>query len=189
MTTSSDDHDPEDGLQPGMVLAVGVIIYGAIASAGLLWLWLRGRLEAVSEQSIGERGLLASAAIGLAVGVCGAFVVNRLCRRIRGFEELASAAQAVFARSGDGVGIAFALLSAFAEELFFRLAVQDAFGLIGSVAAYVLMNSSIGGVRWVTFVFCHALILGLLVWLGFGLLGSTTAHAILNYLCLRRLQT
>ena len=189
MTTPRGDPDRDDGLQPGVVLAAGVIIYGTIASAGLLWLWLRGRLEAVSEQSIGERGLLVSAATGLAVGVCGAFVVNRLCRRLRGFEELASAAQAVFARSGDGVGVAFALLSAVAEELFFRLAVQDAFGLIGSVAAYVLMNSSVGGLRWMTFVFCHALILGLLVRSGFGLLGSTTAHAILNYLCLRRLQT
>jgi membrane protease YdiL (CAAX protease family) len=122
------------------------------------------------------------------VGLIGAWILGLLTKRYASLQEVASVAQRVFARAGNGVGIAFVMISAIAEELFFRLAVQDVFGLIGSVACYVLLNSSVGGVRWILFTFAHALALGLIVHLGFGLLGSTTAHAILNYLSLRRVQ-
>ena len=79
-------------------------------------------------------------------------------------------------------------VSMIGEELFFRLAVQDAFGLPGSVAAYVLVNSSVGGVRWLPYLLVHAAVLGLLVQQGFGLLGSTVANAIMNHLNLWRLR-
>jgi len=188
MTEPEDQREPEEEPEPGMVLAAGVVIYGAMGGAALLWLWFRDRLDALGELSIGEHGVLAGSALGLVVGVVGAFVVDRISRRFQSFEELTSTAQRLFARSGEGVGIAFALISAVAEELFFRLAVQDVFGLVGSVAVYVLLNSSVGGLRWIAFTAAHALVLGLIVQSGFGLLGSTTAHAILNHLCLRRIQ-
>ncbi|MCK5943746.1 MAG: hypothetical protein KAI24_17310 [Planctomycetes bacterium] len=189
MIEPEDQRDPEEEEpEPGMVLAAGVVIYGAMGGAAVLWLWLRDRLDAVGERSIGEHGPIAASALGLGVGVAGAFVVARATRRFPGFEEMTSTAQRLFARAGEGVAIAFALLSAVAEELFFRLAVQDAFGLVGSVAAYVLLNSSVGGLRWIAFTFAHALVLGVIVQSGFGLLGSTTAHAILNHLSLRRIQ-
>ena len=187
-----DDERPggegEPDLDPGTVLIAGTVIYGGMGSAALIWLWTRERFSALSEQAIGEHGLLASAGVGLSVGLIGAWILGLLTRRFTGLQEVASAAQRVFARAGEGVGIAFVLISAIAEELFFRLAVQDLFGLIGSVACYVLLNSSVGGLRWILFTFAHALVLGLIVHLGFGLLGSTTAHAIINYLSLRRIQ-
>jgi membrane protease YdiL (CAAX protease family) len=93
----------------------------------------------------------------------------------------------VFRRVRDTEALLFLVLSAIAEEVFFRLAVQDALGLAGSVAVYVLLNSSVGGVGVIPYTFVHALGLGLLVQQGFGLLGSTTAHAIMNYLSLRRI--
>ena len=182
--TPSEDDPPE----PLAVLGAGVVVYGAMVIAALAWLLLRDRLEAVGEASIGIHGPFAASAVGLAVGLAGARLLDLAVRRDRRFEELTSAAQRLFVRSGEWTGIAFALLSAFAEELFFRLAVQDVFGLLGSVAAYVLLNSRVGGLRWITFTLLHALVLGLLVQRGFGLLGSTSAHAILNYLCLRKLQ-
>jgi len=179
--------DPDDEQPgPGVVLAAAAVIYGALVTASLLWLWARGRAEALPALSLGDYGPAAASAVGLGVGVLGALALTRL---VRDSEELVPAAQRLFAGASDTHCVAIAVLSAAAEELFFRLAVQDQFGLLGSVAAYVLLNSTVGGVRWKLFTLVHALALGLLVTSGFGLLGSTTAHAVMTYLCLRRLQT
>lgn len=176
--------DPE----PGMVLATGTVIYGAMGGAALLWLWSRDRWDALAEQAVGEHGPLAASGVGLAIGLVGAWLLNLAFDRLTSLKDIASAGQRLFARTGDGVAIAFVLISAVAEELFFRLAVQDVFGLVGSVAVYVLLNSTVGGMRWLLFTLVHALVLGSIVHFGFGLLGSATAHAILNYLSLRRIQ-
>ena len=184
MPDGNEQHEPE----PGMVLAAGVVIYGAMGTTALFWLWMRDRMDALPSASVGDFGPWVSSFVGLVVGLIGAGVLGWALRRYVGLQEVASVAQRLFSTAGERIGIAFVLISAVAEELFFRLAVQDAFGLLGSVAFYVLLNSSVGGLRWLAFTFSHALVLGLIVHLGFGLLGSTTAHAILNYLSLRRTQ-
>ena len=187
---TSNGKDPKDGsdAEPILVLVTGAVIYGLMAAGALFWLWSRDRLDALPAKAIGDYGPLAASGVGLAVGVVAAWILNRSLKRFAGLKEIASEAQRLFARAGDGTAITFVLISAIAEELFFRLAVQDLFGLFGAVAVYVLLNSSVGGWRWVVFTFFHSLVLGLIVHLGFGLLGSTTAHAILNYLSLRRVQ-
>ncbi len=173
---------------PGAVLAFAVLVYGAMAGAALLWLDLSGSPGALVDRAVGARGPVAASALGLGVGLLGAWAVGRLAASKEGFQAVRAAVQRLFVRATDGVIVAFALISAVGEELFFRLAVQEVFGLFGSVAAYVVLNSSVGGLRWRIFTFAHALALGLIVHAGFGLLGSTTAHAVLNYLSLRRLQ-
>lgn len=191
MTDSSEQEPPgEQGPDPdpGLVLATGTVVYGAMGAAALLWLWARDRSDALYDQAIGEHGPLASSGVGLGVGLIGAWILSLAIKRFESLKDVASAAHRLFARASDGVAIAFVLISAIAEELFFRLAVQDLFGLFGAVAVYVLVNSSVGGWRWLIFTFVHATVLGLIVHLGFGLLGSTTAHAVLNYLSLRRIQ-
>ena len=180
--------EPEEEPGPLLVLGAGVVVYGAMGAAALLWLWWRDRIAALGERAVGSHGAPAASAVGLVVGVVAAAMLGAAIRRSARLREIASPAQRLFANAGDGVSIAFVLISAVAEELFFRLAVQDAFGLLGSVAAYVLLNSTVGGIRWLLFTLVHALALGSIVHFGFGLLGSTTAHAILNYLSLHRMQ-
>lgn len=183
MTNGSDPGD--DGRpEPAFVLLAGTVIYGLMGAAALGWLWLRDRGHMLFVQAIGEHGPLMASGVGLLVGV----VAASLMRRFASFGELVTAVERVIAGAGPSVGIAFSLIAALAEELFFRLAVQDALGLVGSVAAYVLLNSTVGGLRWLVFATLHALVLGSIVHFGFGLLGSTTAHAILNHLTLRRIQ-
>ncbi|MGC6488793.1 MAG: hypothetical protein ACON4Z_14195 [Planctomycetota bacterium] len=188
MNAPSDPRDPDEDEEPGpgVLLAVGAVVYGALAAAALLWLWARGRSDALAAQSVGDHGLVASSLVGLGVGVLGAFALTRVTRALKAVGDLLSDVQRMFFDASDAQCAAFAVLSAASEELFFRLAVQDQFGLLGSVAAYVLLNSNVGGLRWVLFSTAHAIVFGLLVQQGFGLLGSTTAHAILTYLCLRR---
>lgn len=174
--------------EPGFLFAAGVVLYGVMGALALFWLWLRDRTDALPEQAIGTHGPFVASGVGLVVGVVGARLVHLVEARNDRVREMTSAAQRMFHKAPEGVGIAFVLVAATAEELFFRLAVQDAFGLVGSVAVYVMLHTSAGGLRWFVFLTVHALSLGLLVHLGFGLLGSTTAHAVLNYLHLRKVQ-
>lgn len=194
----SDLPEPEPGREPGLdpddepgaaaVLLAAVVVYGVMAGAALLWLWLRERLDQLPAQAVGEHGPWLASAVGLAVGLVGAWTIADAMRRSPRVEQVSRLVARLFTRTGEAAGITFVLVSAVCEELFFRLAVQDALGIVGAVACYVVVNSSVGGVRWLLFTMCHALALGLIVELGFGLLGSTTAHAIFNYLGLRRLQ-
>lgn len=185
------ERDPElpPEPEPGLLLATGVVLYGAMAVAALVWLWWRDRLDALPQQAIGRHGPLLASGVGLVAGVVAAAATAWATPRIERLRDVMSTAQRLFAKTGEGVGIAFVLIAAIAEELFFRLAVQDAFGLFGSVAAYTLLHMTVGGMRWLYLPVLHALLLGGIVQSGFGLLGSTTAHAILNHLSLRRIQS
>ncbi len=179
---------PEGELEPRAVLGVGVVLYCVLAVTALLWLWARDRLEALPLAAIGRHGPWLAAAVGLAVGWLGALVVAFMTTHMQKLREHETMTRRVFGCMGEVSAVAFVLVAAVAEELFFRLAVQDSFGLAGSVAVYVVLNISIGGLWWLPITLLHALALGLIVQQGFGLLGSATANAILNHLSLRRMQ-
>ena len=185
--SGNDHHDLEKAPDPFLVLGLAVVVYGALVVAALLWLWCRGRTHAIAEMSIGRFGPLVASGVGLAIGVTFAAAHGWARRVLRGDNKLQANIERMFARWDERVGIAFAILAAFAEELFFRLAAQDAVGLTGSVTIYVLLNMRAVGLRWTMFTFSHAVALGGLVELGCGLVGSTSAHAVFNYLSLRRI--
>jgi hypothetical protein len=182
------DPDPGDIQQPRVVLGAGALLYTVMTAVALLWLWLRDRIEILPGQAIGRHGPWLAAGLGLGVGWCGAMAFAMLARRVQKFRAYAALTRRVFTGVGEISSIAFVLLGAVAEELLFRLAVQDAFGLRGSVAVYVLLHMGIGGLWVIPVSLLHGLTLGLLVHEGFGLLSSTTANAIMNYLSLRRIQ-
>lgn len=169
------------------LLAAGLLVHGAMVVAALSWLWLRERLDVLPERSIGEQGPLLGSFCGLGVGVAGAFSMAQASSRLRSLREVEAVAQRVFAGAGDMALVAFVTFGAVAEELFFRLAVQDLLGLAGSVATCIVVNSTVAGWAWLPIAAMHALLLGLLVQQGFGLLGSTTANAVMNYFHLRRI--
>jgi membrane protease YdiL (CAAX protease family) len=173
---------------PRQAVVAGAVFYGLLAMLSLASLSWRDRGDAFADAAIGERGPWLGAGVGLAVGCCGALVVATIARRWAPLRVLDRAVRHTFAATGDIGALLFVLMAAIGEELFFRLAVQDAFGLAGSVAVYAIVNSSLGGLRWLPYLLVHATVLGLLVQQGFGLLGSTTANAIMNHLNLRRIQ-
>lgn len=182
MTTA--DGEPDD---PRLSAMVGGCLYSVLLAGGLLWLWSRDRLAILSTQAIGGHGPVLAAAAGLGVGLAGALATAVLSRRLPFVREIEGKAHGMLAPMADGPLLALVVAGAVAEEVFFRLAVQDAFGLFGSVACYVLLNSTTAGWRWIPIAALHATALGLLMQSGFGLLGSTAANAVMNHLTLRRI--
>lgn len=180
--------EPDDELpDPRLSTTVGGCLYTVLLLGGIAWLWSRDRLEILRTQAIGEHGAPIAALVGLGTGVAGAALVAALSRRLPFLRDLEAKARGMFATMAEAPLLALVLAGALAEEVFFRLAVQDAFGLAGSVACYVLLNSTTAGWRWIPIAALHATALGLLMQSGFGLLGSTTANAVLNHLSLRRI--
>lgn len=180
----------DSGEQPEgpSILVAGMVVYVAMVALALFWLWLRDRAQALPEYAIGTQGPVWGSGLGLVVGLLAAQLFAYVNPRIPRMRALEATARRSFAHSGDAAAFAFVLLASVSEELFFRLAVQDALGLVGSVAVASGLNSCLAGWRWLPFAILHALVLALLVQQGFGLLGSTTASAIMNYLNLRRIQ-
>ena len=174
--------------EPRFMLAAGFVLHASMAAGALAWLWLRDRLEILPARAIGERGPWLGSALGLCIGLLGARMLAFASLRLRQVRELEAVAGRSLRGASDSAAIAFVTVGAVAEELLFRLAVLDRFGLLGSVAVSAVVNSSFAGWSWLPLSLAHASVLGLMVQSGFGLLGSTTANAVMNYLNLRRIQ-
>lgn len=181
------DGDPM--LEPRSTALAGGCLYSLLLIASVVWLQLRDRIAVLRTAAIGDHGLPVALGAGLAVGLTGFGIFVLVQRRLPGDAPMVTQARRIFAPMGEAPVLTLVLLGAVAEEMFFRLAVQDQFGLTGSVAAYSLLSTCAMGLRWLPFAVLLGLVLGSLVWFGFGLLASTTANAIMNYLCLRRMLT
>lgn len=181
---TSADHEPAP--DPRQALLAAGCLYTLLLGVALAWLWSRDRLELVRTEAIGRHGPWWAAAAGLATGLAGTavFLAVRRSGLVRAVE---SQVRDVIAPLGDTPAFALVIAGAVAEEVFFRLAVQDAFGLPGAVAVCAVLGTCTIGWRLLPFTVLHATALGLLMQGGFGLLGTTTANAILNHLCLRRI--
>ena len=85
--------------------------------------------------------------------------------------------------------ISLAVLSGFAEELFFRGAVQGAFGWLPATLAFAILHSGPGRAfrLWTVFAAVAGLLFaGLVVWRG-NLLAPIVGHFLVNAINLRRL--
>ncbi len=85
--------------------------------------------------------------------------------------------------------LALALISGFAEELFFRGAVQTSWGWAWATVIFTLMHSGSGrAFRWWTlFAFVAALVFGGLTFYRGSILAAVVAHTVVNSINLRRL--
>jgi hypothetical protein len=85
--------------------------------------------------------------------------------------------------------IVISVMSALAEEAFFRWAMQDAAGIWISALLFAALHTG-RGIRfllWTVFSLLLGLLFGFMVAAGSGLLAVTLAHALINYCNLGRL--
>ena len=174
------DGGPIYGLAWGFYLVLGI--------AGVVWIGLR-------QGTIGLELFLDPASwwidlgAGLAAGglLLGAWeLFRRFSRRARGLERRIRELLGPVSRSE---AVALAVMSGFAEELFFRGAMQPAWGWIAATAIFALLHAGPGPDyrAWTAFALVAGLVLaGLVVWRG-RLMAPMAAHILVNAVNLSRL--
>lgn len=173
---------------PTRVIGLALGGYGVLAVAAYLWLWMRGRDQALASLAVGEHGALVAALVGGALGLALAGASALAARRIAVFTRFEAEVRTLLGPLGETAILVLALVSGLAEELFFRAAMQDALGLWITALAFGLLHAGPGALRiWPMLAGVVGLGFGWLVEAGFGLLSVSIAHALTNYLSLRRI--
>ena len=165
------------------------LFYLGLALSGSLWIGLRrGRipLRLFVDPARWWLDAAVGAAAGLALLGCW-WALRRLLPAARALED----------RLGELLGgitapqaVALAALSGFAEELFFRGAVQGAVGWFAASLLFALLHSGPGRELrlWTLFALCAGLLFGaLMLWRG-NLLAPVVAHFVVNAVNLYRLR-
>jgi membrane protease YdiL (CAAX protease family) len=159
-----------------------------LALGGALWIGLRLGVIPLS-LFVDRDGWWIDLGVGIAAGLL-------LLGAWWGAERTFPLARDLEARLGEALGpvtpseaVALALLSGFAEELFFRGAVQGALGWTAATILFGLLHSGPGKAfrLWTLFaVVAGALLGGIMMWRG-NLLGPVAGHVLVNAVNLRRL--
>jgi membrane protease YdiL (CAAX protease family) len=175
-------------LEPGRLYRFAWGFYLVLALAGALWIGFR--LGVIPLSLFVDRrewwldlGLGTGAGIGLLALWWGAERVIPLAR------ELGERLAALLGPISTAEAIALALLSGFAEELFFRGAVQGAWGWLAATLLFALLHSGPGPAFrfWTLFaVIAGAIFGGLMVWRE-NLLGPMAGHFLVNAVNVSRL--
>ena len=176
------------GPESGSVFRWAAVFYLILAVAGVVWLGFRheridlGLFVALEDWPV-------DLALGLAAGglLAGGWeVARRLLPQPRVIEEYF---QKILGPLTASEALVLATLSALAEELFFRGAVQDAFGLLIAVSLFTLLHLGPGREfhLWTVFAAVAGLVLGGLMAWREALLAPIVAHAVVNGIGLLRL--
>jgi membrane protease YdiL (CAAX protease family) len=163
--------------------------YLVVALAGGLWIGIARRGPIPLSLFISPRGWWLDLGAGLAAGLA-LWAVWQLGRRsLPAARDLEGRLASLLGPITTSEAVALALLSGFAEELFFRGAVQAAVGWIPATLLFALLHTGPGRAfrLWTIFALVAGLLLGaLMLWRG-NLLAPVTAHALVNGINLREL--
>ena len=176
---------PEDSRLP---LAFGAsVLYGVFVLIAVSWFWLREEQQRLPELAVGERGIGLSLAAGLVVGLLVSGLIRVLNRYVRAFARLEAQLTEVVGDLSESEIVVIALASAIGEEMLFRGAMQDHFGLYVSALVFGLLHTGPGLWLWTCVAALLGLLFGAMVHFEFGLLSVTVAHALINFTSLRRM--
>lgn len=179
---------PTEGVDESSVLRWARIFYLALAVAGVVWLGAR-RGHIGLELFVASGQWLADFGLGVVAGLvlAGSWEIARRTEpRLRKVERRLREILGPLTRSE---ALTLAILSAIAEEFFFRGAVQDAWGFFPALALFTVLHVGPGREfrLWTLFAAVGGVFLGgLVVWRG-ALLAPIVAHAIVNAIGLTRL--
>lgn len=175
-------------LAPGRLYRFAWGLYLFLALAGVVWIGIqRGKIPLSLFLDTRRWWLDLGLGIGAGLLLLGLWsVAERIFPLARELE--ARLAQALGPLNGSEA-FALAVLSGFAEELFFRGAVQGSLGWVAATLLFGLLHSGPGKAfrLWTLFAILAGAVLGLLmVWRG-NLLGPVVGHFLVNAVNLRRL--
>ena len=173
---------------PGRLYSLAWVLYLAMAMGGALWIGLREGVIPLRLfldlqgwwidllLGLGAAALL----LGLWKGAERAFPLAR---------ELEAQLSEVLGPLKPGEAVALALLSGFAEELFFRGAVQGTVGWPLAALLFGFVHTGPGRAfrLWTVFALLAGFLFGALMALRGNLLGPVTAHFVVNAVNLARL--
>lgn len=181
-----DEGEGEGELPEGTPLQIAGCLYLMMLAAALIWLWAGDRMDSLAESALGDYGIWVAAGVGLGGGLLGALLLG-FASHLKSVQSYTERIATLLGPLSENQILALSILSAVAEELFFRLALQGAFGMAVAVGVYTGLNTGPGFWRSAWIALFAGLLFSGMVELGFGLLSATTAHAIINYLSLRRI--
>ncbi len=173
----------------GALLRWGSWIYLALAIAAIVWLGLRA--GAIPVTLFFDRGAWW---IDLATGVLAATTIVGFwhlgLRALPSARALERTMQETIGPLSTSEIVTLAVLSGFAEELFFRGAVQSHWGVVPATILFALLHAGPGREfrLWSVFALFAGSVLGaLMIWRG-NLLAPAVAHVAINLFGFTRLQ-
>lgn len=181
-----------DPIRPSSVRVYRVawLVYLLLAIAGAVWFGLaRGglALEQFADPGTWLLDLLWGAGAG--AGLLGLWLAGRAV--LPAARDLERVIADVLAGLTPSDALALALISGFAEELFFRGAVQGSWGIVPATLLFGLLHTGPGRpfLLWTLFALVAGAVFGALALFRGNLLAPIAAHVLVNAVNLRRLAT
>lgn len=189
----SDEHRPASEesaaeLRPGQLYKLAWVFYLLLALAAIVWL---GAREGAIPLALFVRwpSVLVDLGLGVATGLSLVGVWALARRHVPAARRLEDELRDLLGGIDSGEVLALALLSGLAEELFFRGAVQSAFGWVVATVLFTLLHIGPGSSfrLWTLFAGVAGLMFaGLVVWRQ-SLLAAIVAHVVVNCVNLHHL--
>ena len=189
------DLEPEPAepgsLQPGELFRLAWIFYLVLAIAGVIWLGLSGGGALDLDLFLDPRSFGGDLALGAG---CAFLLVGgwRLLRRfVVAMRQLEDVMRDLFGPLDAMEVFVLALISGFAEEIFFRGALQSSVGWIWATLIFTLLHTGPGRVfrLWTAFAFVAGLLFALLTLYRGNILAAFVAHFLVNWINLRALMS
>ncbi|HSL82217.1 MAG TPA: CPBP family glutamic-type intramembrane protease [Thermoanaerobaculia bacterium] len=185
---------PSEEIHPGAdrLYRVAWVVYLLLAIAGAVWMGLaegEGRagltLERFVDPTTWWLDLLWGAGAGAAL--LGLWLAGRAVLPLA--RELERAIGSILEGLSPSDAFALAVISGFAEELFFRGAVQGAWGVVAATVLFTLLHTGPGRpfLLWTAFALVAGAAFGALALYRGNLLAPIVAHVVVNAVNLTRL--
>ena len=166
-----------------------ILFYGGLGLGALAWNWIRGESAYHLLIPGTPSGLATELVFGLCFGLAVVVLSQLADRHIPIVKRLGDELKELLPPLDGGDIAIMAVMSGLGEELFFRGAMQDAWGLWVTVALFAVVHGFFipRYLVWMAFAAIIAVALGyMVIWLG-SLLAPIIAHITINYFNLHAL--
>lgn len=174
---------------PGRIFNLAWSFYLLLAATAVVWIGMRRGSTIGAALFFDPRRWWLDLALGAGTGLALVALWQLIGRRLRAARRFEELLRSVLGTLDTTQAIGLALLSGFAEELFFRGAVQGAWGFWIATALFAALHTGRQRGLWVWTVFAlvAGLLFGGLVILAGNLLPAMIAHVVVNAINLGRL--